>query len=78
MTIEEVQRQSDVSSAGEPAMGFCQGSPLRGEIEARAPDGLVRASAAVTAAMGKRFGDGRFRSQSQALLPCLNGSAPRY
>ena len=68
VTIEEVQRESDVASAGEPAMGFCQGTPLRGEIEACAPDGLVRATTAVAAAMRKRFGDGPFRTPSQALL----------
>jgi ubiquinone/menaquinone biosynthesis C-methylase UbiE len=66
--IEEVRRESKVSSAGEPAMGFCQGTPLRGEIEACAPDGLVRATTAVAAAMRTRFGDGPFGAPSQALL----------
>jgi len=68
VTIEEVQRDAAVSSAGEPAMGFCQGTPLRGEIEARAADGLVRATTAVAAALRKRFGDGPFRTSQQALL----------
>ena len=68
VTIEEVRRESDVASAGEPAMGLCQGTPLRGEIEACASDGLVRATAAVDAAMRKRFGDGSFRTPLQALL----------
>lgn len=66
--IEEIRRESDVSSASEPAMGLCQGGPLRGEIEARDPDGLVRATAAVAAAMRERFGNDSFRAPLQALL----------
>src|SRR5829696_2927505 len=66
--IEEVQRGSDVSSAQEPAMGLCQGTPLRGEIEAHDRDGLVRATNAVASAMRERFGDGPFRAPLQALL----------
>jgi SAM-dependent methyltransferase len=66
--IEEVRRETDVSSAGEPAMGLAQGTPLRGEIEARDPDSLVRATDAVAAAMRERFGDGPFRTPLQALL----------
>ena len=66
--IEEVQRGSDVSSAQEPAMGLCQGTPLRGEIEACDRDGLIRATNAVAAVMRERFGDGPFRAPLQALL----------
>jgi ubiquinone/menaquinone biosynthesis C-methylase UbiE len=66
--IEEVQRESEVSSVQEPAMGLCQGTPLRGEIEARDPDGLVRATNAVAAVMQVRFGNGSFRAPLQALL----------
>jgi len=66
--IEEVQRENDVSSVWEPATGFCQGTPLRGEIEARDPDGLVRATDAVAAVMRGRFGNGSFRTQLQALV----------
>ncbi len=66
--IEEVQREADVSSSWEPAMGCCQGTPLRGEIEARDPDGLVRATDAVAAAVQEHFGNGSFRAPLQALL----------
>jgi len=66
--IEEVRRETDVRSAWEPAAGQCQGSPLRGEIEARDKDGVARATEAVAAAMRKRFGDGAFRAPVQALL----------
>ncbi|MGH6892646.1 MAG: class I SAM-dependent methyltransferase [Dongiaceae bacterium] len=66
--IEEIQLEADVSSAWEPAMGLCQGTPLRGEIEARGPDRLVRATDAVAAAMRARFGNGPFRAPLQALV----------
>jgi ubiquinone/menaquinone biosynthesis C-methylase UbiE len=68
VTIEEVWRESDVPSAWEPAMGLCQGSPLRGEIEARDPGGLVRATEAAAAALRARFGSGPFRAPVQALF----------
>lgn len=66
--IEEARRETDVASAWEPAMGCCQGTPLRGEIEARDPGMLARATEAVAAALRERFGDGPFRAPQQALL----------
>ena len=66
--IEVVRRDSDVPSASEPAMGLCQGTPLRGEIEARDPQGPARATEAVAAALRERFGNGPFRTPLQALL----------
>ena len=68
VAIEEIQRETDVSSARAIAMGVCQGTPLRGEIEARDPDGPARATDAVAAALRERFGDGAFRAPLQALL----------
>ena len=49
-------------------MGLCQGTPLRGEIEARDPQGPARATEAVAGALQKRFGNGPFRTPLQALL----------
>ena len=44
-------------SARELAPGLCQGSPLRAEIEARAPDRLDEATEAALAALVRRHGD---------------------
>lgn len=44
-------------SAGEVAPGLCQGSPLRSEIEARAPDRLEEATEAALTALVERWGD---------------------
>jgi len=66
--IEEIQREADVSSAGAPAVGLCQGTPLPNEIEAFGSGALVRATDAVAAATWQRFGDGPFRAPMQALF----------
>jgi ubiquinone/menaquinone biosynthesis C-methylase UbiE len=50
----------------DPAIGFCQGSPLRNEIEARNPDGVPAATEAAAAAVAKRFGSGALDSTMQA------------
>ena len=39
-----------------PALGYCQGTPLRNEIEARAPGHLPELTARVAQAIGERFG----------------------
>jgi len=44
-------------NARELAPGLCQGSPLRAEIEARAPDRLEEASQAALAELVRRHGD---------------------
>jgi SAM-dependent methyltransferase len=68
VAIEEVRRDGAAPSAGEAAMGFCQGTPLRTEIEARDANGLGPATEAAAAALRERFGDGPFRAPQQALL----------
>ena len=52
----------------DPAIGFCQGSPMRGEIEARAPRGLQKATDAVAAAVATEFGEGAIEAPMQALI----------
>src|SRR4051794_22384067 len=48
--VETVSRESR-GRASEAALGLCQGSPLRAEIEARAPDRLGEATEAAAAAL---------------------------
>ena len=50
------------------AIGVCQGSPLRSEIEARDPTGLDAATDAAVAALTARFGDGPIESTMQAIV----------
>jgi ubiquinone/menaquinone biosynthesis C-methylase UbiE len=52
----------------DPAVGFCQGSPVRNEIEARAPQELEAATEAVAAAVAAEFGTGPIEAPMQALM----------
>jgi ubiquinone/menaquinone biosynthesis C-methylase UbiE len=52
----------------DPAIGFCQGSPMRGEIEARAPEGLQAATEVAVAAVAAQFGTGPIEAPMQALV----------
>ena len=66
-----LSRRDDVSCADGPhvpAIAYCQGTPLRNEIEARDPGGLERATAAATAALRARYGDGPIEGRISALV----------
>jgi ubiquinone/menaquinone biosynthesis C-methylase UbiE len=59
--IEAVEARSLAASARDAARAYCQGTPLRAEIEARAQAGgptLAEATDAVAQAVATRFGDG--------------------
>jgi SAM-dependent methyltransferase len=64
--IETLTFQSRAASARDVAIAFCQGTPMRGEIEARAPGGLDDATAACAEALAERFGTGAIEGRIQA------------
>ena len=66
--IETVTERSRAPSARHPAIAICEGSPLRSEIEARAPGGLAAAVDACTEAIARRFGAGPVDGKIQALV----------
>ncbi|HVY25895.1 MAG TPA: methyltransferase domain-containing protein [Polyangiaceae bacterium] len=67
--IETVAKVSQAPSAEHVAIGMCQGTPLRSEIEARDPQtGLARATAAATAALQAHFGAGPFENRMSAVV----------
>ncbi|HEY3254993.1 MAG TPA: methyltransferase domain-containing protein [Polyangiaceae bacterium] len=66
--IDTVELVSQATSAEQVAIGLCQGTPLRGEIEARNPEGLAAASAAAASALHARFGAGPFQNRMSALV----------
>jgi SAM-dependent methyltransferase len=66
-----VALRSRAESAAIPAMAYCQGTPLRGEIEARDPTGLDAATAAVELAIAQRFGRESLDTKIQAHLITL-------
>jgi len=59
-----------VDEKRDPAIGFCQGTPMRGEIEAQAPGaaGLQAATNVAAAALAAEFGDGPIEAPMQALV----------
>ena len=64
--IKTVNRQSAAPSARDLAIGFCQGSPLRSEIEQRDPNRLGEATDAATEALLSRFGEGAIAGKMRA------------
>jgi SAM-dependent methyltransferase len=66
IVIETSEQRSRAESPEQPAIGFCQGTPLRNEIVARDPAALADATDAATAALIARFGRGPIEGKIQA------------
>jgi len=64
--IETVTARSRAASARVPAMAFCQGTPLRNEIESRDRAKLGAATDAAQAAIAARFGHAAVEGKIQA------------
>jgi ubiquinone/menaquinone biosynthesis C-methylase UbiE len=64
--IDTVTARSPAASANIAAVAYCEGTPLRNEIEARAPGGLAAATKAATARIAARFGDATVDGRIQA------------
>jgi SAM-dependent methyltransferase len=61
-----VPERSRASSPQIPAIGYCQGTPLRNEIEARDAAGLGEATAWAADAIARRFGEMEVNAKIQA------------
>jgi ubiquinone/menaquinone biosynthesis C-methylase UbiE len=68
VAVETFVRTSRGGSAREVAVAYCQGTPLRNEIEARSPDGLEAATEHAAKALAARFGDGPIEGQIKGHL----------
>ena len=66
--ITVVEKVTHAPSPREPAIGLCQGTPLRAEIEARAPGRLDEITARVTQALSDRFGSSSVENRMSALV----------
>jgi SAM-dependent methyltransferase len=64
--IVTVAARSRAESPRIPAVAYCQGTPLRGEIEARAPTRLAEATESAAEAIASRFGAGTVDGKIQA------------
>ncbi len=66
ISIETVGAKSKATSARDPAIAFCQGTPLRNEIEARDASRLEEATTVAAEAVARRFGNGPVEGRIQA------------
>ena len=67
-TISPLAARARADSARVVAEAYCQGTPLRAELEGRGPDELARATDAAEAALARRFGAGPVEGALNALV----------
>jgi ubiquinone/menaquinone biosynthesis C-methylase UbiE len=68
ISIDAVEKISRASSALDVAVAFCQGTPLRNEIEAIGGSGLEAATQAAAEELVRRYGDGPIEGSIKALV----------
>lgn len=66
--ITTVAKRSQASSPGIPAIAYCQGTPLRNEIDARSGGRIRDVTARAAEAVARRFGSGAVDGRMQALV----------
>ena len=64
--ITTVTARSRAKSPRDPAIAYCQGTPLRGEIEVRGAGRLDEATDVAAKALARRFGEGPIEGRIQA------------
>jgi ubiquinone/menaquinone biosynthesis C-methylase UbiE len=66
ISVDAVEHRSKAASPNDPAIAYCQGTPLRNEIEARDASRLQEATQLAAEAVARQFGtgavDGRIRA----------------
>ncbi|WP_414471430.1 class I SAM-dependent methyltransferase [Microvirga sp. M2] len=68
ITIEPVEKTTHAPTARDAAVGLTQGTPLRGELEARAPGRLDEVAERAAQALADRWGDGTIENRMRALV----------
>ena len=66
--VEPIEARSHAASPRHPAVGFCQGSPLRNEILERDPGALDDVTDAAAAALATAFGEGAIEGEMRAYV----------
>jgi ubiquinone/menaquinone biosynthesis C-methylase UbiE len=64
--IDTVAKRSKAKSPRDPAIAYCQGTPLRSEIQERDPSRLEEATDIAEKAIAQRFGSGAVNGKIQA------------
>jgi ubiquinone/menaquinone biosynthesis C-methylase UbiE len=73
VSIETVDHTSRAASPNDPAIAYCQGTPLRNEIEARDASRLEDATKAAADALARRFGSGPVEGRIRAHVITATG-----
>jgi ubiquinone/menaquinone biosynthesis C-methylase UbiE len=73
IAIDDVAAISKASSPRDPAIAYCQGTPLRNEIEARDRGRLQEATQRATDAVAQRFGSGAIEGRIRAFVITATG-----
>jgi ubiquinone/menaquinone biosynthesis C-methylase UbiE len=68
VSVDAVDNKSRAPSPRHPAVAYCQGTPLRNEIEARDPSRLEDATNVATDALANRFGNGPVEGRIRAFV----------
>jgi hypothetical protein len=66
ISVETVDGKSRASSPRDPAIAYCEGTPLRNEIEARDASRLEAATNTAAEALERRFGKGPIEGRIRA------------
>jgi ubiquinone/menaquinone biosynthesis C-methylase UbiE len=72
-SVESVDHSSRAATPMEAAMAYCQGTPLRNEIEARDPSRLADATRVAADALARRFGEGPIQGRIRAHVISASG-----
>jgi ubiquinone/menaquinone biosynthesis C-methylase UbiE len=65
IAVETISRTSDAPTARHPAIAYCEGTPLRNEIEARDAARLAEVTTRASEAIAARFGQGPVAAKIQ-------------
>ncbi|HTE81810.1 MAG TPA: methyltransferase domain-containing protein [Reyranella sp.] len=68
VAVDGVDARSKAAAARHVAVAFCQGTPLRNEIEARGASRLEEATNRAAGALARRFGEGAIEGRIRALV----------
>ena len=68
ISVEAVENRSKASSPQDPAIAYCQGTPLRNEIEARDAALLEQATSHAADALAQRYGTGAVEGRIRAFV----------
>jgi ubiquinone/menaquinone biosynthesis C-methylase UbiE len=68
IAVDAIDEKSKAPSPRDPAIAYCQGTPLRNEIEARDASRLEDATTQVAAALARRFGNGPIEGRIRAFV----------